>query len=431
MKKSYTLDYSIETEADRLQAVRKILDELEVTSTPSDLEQLASYILYGKDENGNKNPVARAAIKRHPETYTRSENKVTSLDAAMATGVIGETNFGSPYVRSPYVKPVRAIQPSDSAIPGMTDLWDAIARLQDTLRHLRTNPGLAPVGSKQHVHTQYNAYKLQHVIISMQRQQYALRDAVRPPIRWAKGYHTTAGTNHINFNEDSAYWMTEAQWRDKLAASYNPRLSRNLADYETKQTPNGLMVRWVVRRQKFDWENQAHVRALIEHYDQLEVQDGQAFDTWGYTLLQDLQMYRKMAEFSPLRDFLLEMRIHAHSYREIAAAVERKYGVKYNDSYLCGLLTNEIPQKIAQAATKHRLKLDTPKDEWKTCARCHEAMPPHAVFFGFNATEPDKLNKNCCRCSKEMIKNDGRKKDKTMHEVPPRKKVGRLSAVAK
>jgi len=58
-KKAYSLDYSIERDTDRLQAVKSILNGLEKDPSPTDLEQMASYILYGKDENG-KNSIERS-----------------------------------------------------------------------------------------------------------------------------------------------------------------------------------------------------------------------------------------------------------------------------------------------------------------------------------------------------------------------------------
>ena len=52
MKKKYSLDFSIVRDIDRLHAVEEILDTLETDPSPTELEQMASYILYGKDENG-------------------------------------------------------------------------------------------------------------------------------------------------------------------------------------------------------------------------------------------------------------------------------------------------------------------------------------------------------------------------------------------
>lgn len=58
MKKKYSLDFSIVRDTDRLAAVNEILDTLSTSPTPTELEQMASYILYGKDENG-KNSIQR------------------------------------------------------------------------------------------------------------------------------------------------------------------------------------------------------------------------------------------------------------------------------------------------------------------------------------------------------------------------------------
>lgn len=52
LRKKYSLDYSIERDIDRVDAVKDILDQLEKDPSPLELEQMGSYILYGKDENG-------------------------------------------------------------------------------------------------------------------------------------------------------------------------------------------------------------------------------------------------------------------------------------------------------------------------------------------------------------------------------------------
>ena len=47
------IDYeNIKTDKDRLAAVIDILDTLDKTPSPTDLEQMGTYILCGKDENG-------------------------------------------------------------------------------------------------------------------------------------------------------------------------------------------------------------------------------------------------------------------------------------------------------------------------------------------------------------------------------------------
>ena len=82
MKKKYSLDYSIERDIDRLAAIEQILDTLETNPTNSELEQMASYILYGKDEEG-KNAVQRGETtdsdKRY-KSFQKAADKVHSLD---------------------------------------------------------------------------------------------------------------------------------------------------------------------------------------------------------------------------------------------------------------------------------------------------------------------------------------------------------------
>lgn len=82
MKKKYSLDFSIVRDKDRLEAVKEIIDSLPTDPSPTELEQMASYILYGKDENG-KNSIQRNETidkdKRY-KSYKTKDDKVQSLD---------------------------------------------------------------------------------------------------------------------------------------------------------------------------------------------------------------------------------------------------------------------------------------------------------------------------------------------------------------
>ena len=68
LKKSYSLDYSIERDTDRVAAIYDILDKLPSDPVAGDLEQMASYILYGKDEKG-LNAVQRGDITNSNTRY--------------------------------------------------------------------------------------------------------------------------------------------------------------------------------------------------------------------------------------------------------------------------------------------------------------------------------------------------------------------------
>jgi hypothetical protein len=61
----------------------------------------------------------------------------------------------------------------------------------------------------------------------------------------------------------------------------------------------------VVRRHTFDWENPLHIRALLTHYDTLREALKDKLDTYGRTLIWDFERYYEMANFSPIRKFII------------------------------------------------------------------------------------------------------------------------------
>lgn len=78
LKKKYSLDFSIVRDIDRLHAVQDILDSLPTNPSPTELEQMASYILYGKDENGQNSIQRNETIdkdKRY-KSYKTKDDKV-------------------------------------------------------------------------------------------------------------------------------------------------------------------------------------------------------------------------------------------------------------------------------------------------------------------------------------------------------------------
>ena len=78
MRKKYSLDFSIVRDSDRMRAVQDILDSLPTDPSPTELEQMASYILYCKDENG-QNAIQRNETidkdKRY-KSYKTKDDKV-------------------------------------------------------------------------------------------------------------------------------------------------------------------------------------------------------------------------------------------------------------------------------------------------------------------------------------------------------------------
>ena len=75
MRKKYSLDFSIIRDIDRLHAVEDILDKMDTDPSATELEQMASYILYGKDEDGNNSIQRRETIDKDMKRYKSYKTK--------------------------------------------------------------------------------------------------------------------------------------------------------------------------------------------------------------------------------------------------------------------------------------------------------------------------------------------------------------------
>lgn len=437
MKKKYSLDYNIERDIDRLHAVEDILDTLETNPTNSELEQMASYILYGKDETG-KNSVQRGETtdsdKRY-KTFQKTADKLQSLDEIIDNPLSNQLTLKSveeryiytkkkPTITRPkYDKNGQLIDIGDADIPGIQELWDRIDYWEKTIAinegKIQDN-NMVPI-----LQDSYRLYQLRHMLVDLRRHQYYLKDTYKPTLHFVA--ITQPQSQTYNFDSNSEYWMTYDQWENKVKNSYC-NYSKNIDDYESKVTTKGVFVKWVVRQHKFDWENPKHICALINNYSNLYEQVWDKLHSWGRTLIFDFDRYVTMANLSPAREYILIRKIDKAPYPIILQELKEKFGLDYRENHLSNILNKEIPKKIANAAIRYKLELETPLSDKKQCFRCKRYFPKNKLFFGVNNSHKDHWASSCKECErKRRIEKGGqgaydkRSKDATLHEMQARK----------
>lgn len=439
MQKPYSLDYSIETDVDRCKAIYDILDTLTYMPSNQELEQMASYILYGKDTNG-QNAVQRGEMtdgnKRY-DSFKRTDDRALSLDELLERPTTDEQEMNPKIQRSVYKAPRptisrpkynkktgELIDPGDSNIPGMQDLWDSIDRLEK--RILMAEGKLAPDETFESPPNSYRLYQMKHHLIEMRRQQYYLKDIFKPTLHFANMSHPKP--QYFDYTCDAWYWMPQEEWERKLQKPASSRFPKNIDAYETKIENGITYVKWIVYKHTFDWENPKHIKALLTYYDQLYDLLHEKLDTDGNTFFFDMERYRSMANLSPVRDFILQKKMHHFNYAEIIAELERQFGITYTENYLCAILTQEIPSKIALAAKRHRISIETPPNRRKTCSICHQLLPRDPLFFSRNSGRKDGFSSACKDCEKKkrieggQSKYDKRNKDAALYEMQAREK---------
>ncbi len=430
MKKRYSLDFSIERDTARCQAIKEILDSLETDPTPTELEQMASYILYGKDENG-QNAIQRNETtdkdKRY-KSYKTKDDKVQSLDEIMEAPGFDEQQMRSAYKRDSYIvpKPTIArpkydkhtgemIDPGDSNIPGMIEQWEIIDRWQRMLDIAQGK--IAPTENDTIISNSYRIYQLKHNLIDIRKHQYYLKDSAKPTIHFQNLDHPKP--QFYDWSGDSFYWISEEEWRDKIAHAYTNRISHDIKDYERREDG---MIKWVVCQHTFDWENYLHVRALLNNYYLLYDALKEKLDTYGRTLLWDFDRYVSLCGFTELRLFFIEQRKQGIAYEDILEEMRARYAIDYSPNYLVFVVSNEIPKRIAQVAKMMRMEQDTPIENKKKCIHCGKLLPKDPLFFSRNNAHKDGLSSTCKECDRVnrikrgVVNKDGdlRKKDPTL-----------------
>lgn len=434
-KKAYSLDYSIKYDTERVTAVYNILDQLEKNPNESDLEQMANYILYGKDEN-DQNIIQRGEStntgKRY-NSYKTADDKVLSLDEILENPMFDEQQIRSARQRNPYKKPENVIKrpkydkttgelidPGDSDIPGMVELWESIDRLQ---RQIDVAQGkVVPNENDLLFDDSYRLYRLKHNLIDIRRHQYYLKDSYKPTIHFQNIDHPKP--QFYDWCGDSFYWMPYAAWEERIKHSYLPNISHNIEDYEIRGEGDTLEVKWVVCKHRFDWEDPIHIRAFMLYYEQLKEALNEKLNTYGRTLIWDFERYLELAEFTPLRLFIIDEKLKRIPYDEMLVDIQEKFGILYNKNHLSSILTTEIPNRIAMIAKRERLLVETPMEERKKCHCCQQYFPRDNIFFSSNRGRKDGLASNCKRCEKarRLTKeggelNDRRSKDAQMFKM--------------
>lgn len=398
---------------------------------------MATYMLCGKDAEG-RNAVQRGEIYLGNNTrynsYRRKDDRNKSLDAMLALPLADEAALKpatekhhyktpKPQIRRPHYnkKTGELLDPGDSDIPGMTELWERIDYFEHWIAVLE---GKTPANPDDLLFdNSYRLYQLKHQLIDLRRHQYYLRDAYKPPIYMPGADHPRP--QFYDWTSDAYYWIAREEWQDRVDHALTSRISKNIADYETRN--GGTEVKWVVRQHTFNWEDHLHVRALMNNYEALESAAAHKIDTYAKTLLMDFERYRDMANFSPLRLYILQARQNHYTVDETATLVFEKFSVNYGAANIDKILSNEIPKQIARAALLNRLAADTPRKYWKHCCRCKELKPRNLYFFSSNATRRDGYASACKVCDKkrriergEQLAYDQRTKDTTLREMQAR-----------
>lgn len=236
----YSLDYSLTYQKDRLRFIEELLPQFEdnrLIPTPLELEQFASYILYGKDEKLLSLFDRKILYPEHRRfaSYKNNADKVVSLEGLteivafderelqplMQGGTRNHYKKINPTIQRPiYDEAGNEIDPGDGDIPGMRELWDSIDHYTYLIKlHTDKNvpydvtqdPGISNPLSE------YSIYKMRHMVINLRRNQYYLKDGYKPTLHFI--HLVQPQPQQINWASNAGYYEEEEPKATKQAST--------------------------------------------------------------------------------------------------------------------------------------------------------------------------------------------------------------------
>ena len=383
------LDFNLSTSKERQHFINEYVKNR--TFTQKELETMANYILYGKDEDGT-NVVNRKEIEINTKYGSYKKKAPESLDS-----LIENPNFNENKIthNSIYRKEKPKIDRElDKDVPGMQELWKTI----DYFQHLiDCNTGkIEDPGARKL--TSLELYKIKHTLIEMRREQFALRDMVKPTYF----YGSPIQDIEIPIGEDIP-WDSNDNYSIKPLGLYssNPQRFTNILDIKEKDYQYNKEAKYIL-----DFTNPEHIYNLIECYDDLLIAAEDAPERLTDDIIETLDFYINMAELDNIKSEILRLKIKKIPVLGIQKVLKDKYNVNHSTNYISTIYKQKICNEIAAAAQLHYdmyINRDN-RSMWKKCNQCGELKFLDSRIFMRKAKSSDGYNSKCKKCCKENRK---------------------------
>ena len=429
------LDFSIQSTDGRRDFVNEYVTQLQFQKIPlneSELETIANYILWGKDEDG-LNITQRGDVQIETRNNPWQRDDTESLDAMMESPTFNEASLRRPSEARPRIarevfdrKKTLNECPS-YLVPVFEDLFKRIDYIELQLHYYEFQHGRrkepprealvkrfseAECEAAQQTITRWNQFKYlkqRHLIVELRREQFTLRDTyVDKHMRHTPPEPELEIVNP-DFDAEIPVFPLGLSNGPIGAMLFKKDIDLNPKTYSESDLRKISQFYWdkfscsrpVIH---FDFCNLEHIYELFGQLNDLEENiDALPVDSTLRQLIDTLKYYISLTDLTEAQKEILHLKINKTKNQDIASYINQKYGKSYTANYISTIFRQKIIPRVNESAALHAKIIENLSfdENFKKCSSCGKILLLDAENFVRKSRSKDGFATCCKICDRE------------------------------
>ena len=440
------LDFSIQTTDGRRDFVNEYVSQPQFQKSPlseDELETIANYILWGKDEDGlNISQKGLVQIETRNKTWQRDDTE--SLDALMDSPAFSEASFRrSIEARTRVAREIfdrkRTLNECPShLVPVFEDLFRRIDYIELTINFYEFAHGRrkeppreallkrfneSEIKAAEAVAAKWNQFKYlkqRHLIVELRREQFTLRDTYTE-----KHMRHTPPEPEIepvdpDFDAEIPVYPLGLAAGPIGGLVFKEEENLNPSTYTDNDLSKTLKFYWDKKTESrpaifFDFTNLEHIYELFNQLNELEDSIGALpVNSNLGKLLDTLKYYISLTDLTEAQQEILNLKIDKTKNQDIADYINKKYNKSYTANYISTIFRQKIIPRINETAEFHAKVIENLSfpENFKKCTGCGKILLIDADKFVRKSRSKDGFSTRCKICDR----NDRQRKKEDLNK---------------
>ena len=434
------LDFSIQTTNGRRDFVNEYVSQPQFQKSPlseDELETIANYILWGKDEDGlNISQKGLVQIETRNKTWQRDDTE--SLDALMESPTFSEASFRRPteartrVAREVFDRKKTLRECPTYLVPVFEDLFNRIDYIELTINFYEFAHGRrkdppreallkrfneSEIKAAEAVAAKWNQFKYlkqRHLIVELRREQFTLRDTyIEKHVR-----HTPPEPEiepvDPDFDAEIPVFPLGLAAGPIGGLVFKEEENLNPSTYTEADLAKVLKFYWDKKSESrptvfFDFTELEHIYELFSQLNELEDSVGALpVNSNLGKLLDTLKYYISLTDLTEAQHEILDLKINKTKNQDIADYINKKYSKSYTANYISTIFRQKIIPRINETAEFHAKVIENLSfpENFKKCTGCGKTLLIDADKFVRKSRSKDGFSTRCKICDR----NDRQKK---------------------